>query len=87
MKLIIDKQFKNPYPIEERIKGKYNKNWILRRKNFLLLRGAYEIEPEIMARVFTMTIDDIALTLFDAHFAVNHTDRITIDHLRTQRYN
>lgn len=33
-----------------------------------------------------MTIDDSSHTLFDAHFAVDHTDCTTIDHLSTQRY-
>lgn len=56
------------------------------KKNFLLLCETYEIVPENIPRLFRMTIDESALTLFDAHFEIDHTNWTTIDNLFTQRY-
>lgn len=68
VKLNIDKQFCTANPKEETFSGRYDENWPLHRKNFILLCESYHITSTDIARLFRMTIAGSAFTLIDSHF-------------------
>lgn len=69
--LNVDKHFKTANPREERFSGKYDDNWMIRRRNLLMHCQPYEVTAHAMARLFTMTITASYLTLFDPHFTID----------------
>lgn len=86
IRLNIIKNFKSSYQKEKRCEERYYENWIFHKKNSLFHCGTYEMEPGKMERLFRMTTDDSAVTLFDAYFAVQYTNMTTIKILFSQWY-
>lgn len=82
----IDKQIRSSYPKQDRFHEKYDENWALYKKNFILLCEINEIPPTSITRLFRTTLSDSAHTLIDANFLADEANKPQVDLLFTQRY-